>query len=100
MPNKVSSGNGVIMEIYHVSRYEELSFINNSHQCYSENEDSEEAIVEQISLKHQKTSETDEDDMTERERVTNQDARKFISELLLNFMHEGNEGSAIPALET
>jgi hypothetical protein len=47
-------------------------------QCYNENEDCEDAIVEQIATKCQKTSEyqeTDEDDTTERERVTNRDAR-------------------------
>jgi hypothetical protein len=81
MLNKVSSGNGVILEMHHIRNYEELSFINSSHQCYSENEDSEEATVEQISVKHQKTSETDEDNVTEHERVTNQDAREVIAEL-------------------
>jgi uncharacterized membrane protein len=53
-------------------------------QCYNENEDCEDAIVEQIATKHQKTSEhqeTDEDDTTERERVTNQDARIIIAGL-------------------
>jgi hypothetical protein len=47
-------------------------------------------------VKHQKTSEdqeTDEDDMTERERVCNRDARKFIAGLRVYFMQEGNEGS-------
>jgi hypothetical protein len=36
-------------------------------QCYNESEDCEEAIVEQIAVKHQKTSEhqeSDDDDMT------------------------------------
>jgi hypothetical protein len=39
-----------------------------------------EAIVEQIALKRQKTSkdqETDEGDMSERERVTTQDAQEM-----------------------
>jgi hypothetical protein len=51
-------------------------------------------------VKHQKTSEyqeTDEDDMTERERVTNQDASIIIAELRLYFLQEG---STISALET
>jgi hypothetical protein len=53
---------------------------------FNENEDCEGAIVEQIAAKHQKTSEyqeTDEDDMTESKRVTNQDARKLIAILRL-----------------
>jgi hypothetical protein len=68
-PNKANSGND-ILEMHHIKNYEELSFIDNNLQCYNENEDSEEAFVEQIALKHQKTSEdqeTDENDMTEHE---------------------------------
>jgi hypothetical protein len=38
--------------------------------------------------------------VTERERVTNQDGRKFIAGLRLYFMQEGNEGSPTSALET
>jgi hypothetical protein len=60
-------------------------------------------IVGQFVAKHQKTlqdQETDEDDTTERERVTNQNARKFIAELRFCFMQVGSEGSSIPALET
>jgi hypothetical protein len=75
--------------------------IDNSLQCYNENEDCEEAIVEQIAAKHQKTSddqETDEDNTTKHEPVTNQDARKFIAVLLVK--QEGNEGSPISPLET
>jgi hypothetical protein len=50
-------------------------------QCYScnENEDYEQATVGQIVAKHQKIpedQESDEDDTTESERVTNQHARK------------------------
>jgi hypothetical protein len=47
-------------------------------------------------VKHQKTSEdqqTDEDDVTEHEWVTNSDAGKFIAGLWLCFMQEGNESS-------
>jgi hypothetical protein len=56
-------------------------------------------------VKRHKTSEhqeTDKDDTTEREWVTNQDARKFIAGagLWLYFMQEGCEGSLISALET
>jgi hypothetical protein len=85
------------------SNCKESSCIDNSIQCYNENKDCEDATVEQIAAKYQKTSEyqeTDEDDMTERERVTNQDARKFMAGLRLYFMQEGNEDSPISALET
>jgi hypothetical protein len=50
-----------------------------------------------------KTSEDQEayeNDTTERERVTIQDARKCIARLRLYFMKECNEGCPIPALET
>jgi hypothetical protein len=103
MPDKDNSENDVILEMHHVENYEEFSCINNSLQSYNENEDCEDAIVEQIAAKHQKISEyhnTNEDDTTKHERVTNQDARNFIAGLRLYFMQEGNEGSPIPALET
>jgi hypothetical protein len=45
----------VILEMHHNGNYEEFSCINSSLQCYNENEDCEEAIVEQIAAKHQKT---------------------------------------------
>jgi hypothetical protein len=79
-----------------------FSCIDNSPQCYDKNKDSEEAIVEQIAADHQKTSdqETDHDDTTEGELVTNQDARTFIAGLRLYFMQEGIEGSPVSALET
>jgi hypothetical protein len=38
--------------------------------------------------------------LTQHERVTNQDARKFVALLRLYFMQEGNEGSPISALES
>jgi hypothetical protein len=91
------------LEIHHVRNYEEFSCIHSSLQCYNKNEDCEEAIVEQISAEHNKTSEaqeSDEDDTTERERVTDQDARQSIAGLRLDFMQEGNEGSPVSALET
>jgi hypothetical protein len=70
MPDKADSKNDVILEMHHVGNYEEFSCIDNSLQCYNENEDREDAIFEQIAAKHQKTSEyqeTDEDDTTEHE---------------------------------
>jgi hypothetical protein len=101
MLDKADSKNDVILEMHHVGNYEEFSCIDNSLQCYNENEDREDASFGQIAVKHQKTSEyqeTDEDDTTEHQRVTNQDARKFIAQLQLYFMQEGDEGSPISAL--
>jgi hypothetical protein len=75
MPKKADSENDVILEMHIVGNYEEFSCISNSLHCYNENEDCEEENVEQITAIHQKTSEdqeSDEDDMTECERVTNQ----------------------------
>jgi hypothetical protein len=46
--------------MHHVKNYEEFSCVDNSLQCYIENEDCEDAIVEQIAAKHQKTSEYQE----------------------------------------
>jgi hypothetical protein len=48
----------------------------------------------------QEDQEAGEDNMTERERVTDQDARVFTAGVLLHFMQEGNEGNHIPALKT
>jgi hypothetical protein len=84
MPNKADTENDIILELHLVGNYEKFSYIDNSPQCYNENEDCVEGIVEQIAAKHWKSSEdweTDEDDMTKHERVTNQDARKFIARL-------------------
>jgi hypothetical protein len=52
MPNKADSENDVIY-----INYKEISGINSSLQCYNENEDCEEAVVERIAAKQQKTSE-------------------------------------------
>jgi hypothetical protein len=67
--NKVDGKIDILLEIYHVGNYEKFLCLNHSLQCYNENEDCVEVIVEQIAVKHQKTSEdqeTDEGDMTER----------------------------------
>jgi hypothetical protein len=103
MPEKADSENDVILEMHHVGNYEKFSCIDNSLQCYNENKDCEKATAERIAAKHQKTpeyQETDEDDTTELERITSQDARKCIAELRLYFMQEANEGSPVSALET
>jgi hypothetical protein len=57
-------------------------------------------LLNKLQRNTRRHQETDEDDTTERERMTNQDARKFIAGLWLYFMQEGNEGSPISALET
>jgi hypothetical protein len=67
MSNKADSENDVKLEMHHVGNYNNFSCIDNSLQCYYENEDCGEAIVEQIAVKHQNTSddqEIDEDDTT------------------------------------
>jgi hypothetical protein len=54
-------------------------------------------------VKDQNKSEGQEingDDTTERERVTDQNDRKFIAGLRIYFLQEGNGGSRISALET
>jgi hypothetical protein len=100
MPNKDDRENDVILEMHHVGNYEEFSCINNSFQCYNENEDCEEAIVEQTAVKHKKISEDQDpnDDTTKHEQLTNQAARKYIAALLI--MQEYNEGIPISPLET
>jgi hypothetical protein len=51
---------------HHVEDHEESSCINNSFQCYKENEYCEEAIVEHTAAIHQKMydQETNEDNIT------------------------------------
>jgi hypothetical protein len=68
-----------------------FSRFENSLQCDDENDDSEEAIVEQIAVKHQNNSEdreSDEDATIKRERLSNQDSRKFIAGLRPHFMQK------------
>jgi hypothetical protein len=55
MPDKADSEND-ILEMHHVGNYEDFSCMDNSLQCYNENEDCEDEIVEQIAAKHEKTS--------------------------------------------
>jgi hypothetical protein len=52
MPNKADSQIDIILELHLIGNYEEFSYIDNSIHCYNENEDCEEAIVEQIAVKH------------------------------------------------
>jgi hypothetical protein len=68
MLSKVDSENDVMLEML-IGNYEEFSFINTSLQCCNGNEDCEEAVVEQIVTKHQKTQETCKHDTTEHEGV-------------------------------
>jgi hypothetical protein len=103
MPKKANSESDTILEAQHVRNYEDFSCTNNRLQCYNENEDYEEATVEQIAAEHQMASvdqETDKNDTTKREQMTNQDATKFIARLWLYSTQEGNEGSPVSALET
>jgi hypothetical protein len=90
-------------EVQKVRNYEEFEGIDNSVECYNENEDCEDEIVESILSKQQdeelEGEESDEDDTSELEGVTTQDARNFIDRLRRYFMQEGNEGSPLSALD-
>jgi hypothetical protein len=48
---KAGRGND-ILETCHVGNYEEFSCRDNSLQCFNENEDCEESVIEQIAVKH------------------------------------------------
>jgi hypothetical protein len=65
-------------EVQKVRNYEEFEGIDNHVECYNENQDCEDEIVESILSKHQdeelESEESDEDDTSELERVTTQDA--------------------------
>jgi hypothetical protein len=89
MTNKDDSENDIILEM-HSGNYEVFGN-DNSVQCYNENED-------WTNCNTSEEQESDEDDTTKREWVTNQDARKFTAVLLI--MQEGNEGSPISPPET
>jgi hypothetical protein len=70
MLSKVNSENDMLEML--IRNYEEFLFLNSSLQCCNENEVCEEAVVERIATKHQKTSEdqeTGKDDTTEYEGV-------------------------------
>jgi hypothetical protein len=47
----------VSLEMHHDGNHEEFSCTNSSLQCYNENEDCEEAVVEQKAVEHQKVTE-------------------------------------------
>jgi hypothetical protein len=61
-------------EVQKVRNYEEFEGIDNNVECYNENEDCEDEIVESILSKHQdeelEGKESDEDDTSELEQVT------------------------------
>jgi hypothetical protein len=103
MPETAKSEYGAIAEVQKVRNYEEFEGIDNIVECYNENEDCEDEIVESILSKYQdeelKGEESDEDDTSELERVTTQDSRKFIDWLRRYFMQEGNEGSPLSAID-
>ncbi|XP_072119240.1 tigger transposable element-derived protein 4-like [Mobula birostris] len=102
MTEMAGSENETISVLEQVGNCEEFEGINNHLECYNENEDLEDAIVESIVSIHQgrkyEDEESDQDDTSEPELVTTQDARKFIVGLQRYFMQEGNEGSPLSAL--
>jgi hypothetical protein len=103
MPETAKSEYEAISEVQKVRNYEEFEGIDNNVECYNENENCEDEIVESILSKHQdeelEDEESDEDDTFELERVITLNARKFIDRLRRYFMQEGNEGSPLPALD-
>jgi hypothetical protein len=81
----------VILEMHNIRNYEGFSWVDNSLPYHDQNEGCGEALFEQIAAKHQNISkylETDVD-TPERERVTQQDARKCTAALRLYLMQEG-----------
>jgi hypothetical protein len=47
MLSKANSENNIILETHHVRNYKAFLYISSSLQCYNENLDYEEAVVEQ-----------------------------------------------------
>jgi hypothetical protein len=90
MPETAKGEYEAFSEVQKGRNYEEFEGIDNNVECYNANEDCEDEIVESILSKHQdeelKGEESDEDDTSELERVTTQDARKFIDRLRRYFM--------------
>ena len=86
MPETAKSECEAIWEVKKVRRYEEFEGIDNNVECYNENEDCEDEIVESIQSKHQdeewEGEESDEDDTS-----------------VLELMQEGSEGSPLSALD-
>jgi hypothetical protein len=80
MPETAKSEYEAISDMQKVRNYEEFESIDNNVECYNENENCEDEIVESILSKHQ-DEESDKDDTSELERVTTQDARNFIDRL-------------------
>jgi hypothetical protein len=103
MPETAKSEYEAISEVQKVTNHEEFEGIDSNVECYNANEDCEDEIVERILSKHQdeesEGEESNEDDTSELERVTTQDARKFIDRLRRYFMQEDNEGSPLSALD-
>jgi hypothetical protein len=57
-------------------------------------------LLNKLQRNTRRHQETDKYDMTQCEKATNQDTRKFNAGLQMYFMQEGNEGSPIYATET
>jgi hypothetical protein len=103
IPETAKSEYEAISEVQNGRNYEEFQDIDNNVECYNENEDCEDEIVESILSRHQdeelEGEESDKDDTSELERGTIQDARKFIDRLRRYFMQEGNGVSPLSALD-
>ena len=100
--DKSYTNNIITQELPQITNWEEFLSIDNNLACYNENENCDQAIIEQIITERSGTAEiveSDENDTSENERVTNNDARRHVAALRRYFMQEGNEGSPFSALD-
>ncbi|XP_051784514.1 tigger transposable element-derived protein 6-like [Erpetoichthys calabaricus] len=73
------------LQVQSVENYEEFISIDDNIECYNENEDCDDVIVEEIAVKREETTDNQETDKAnaheEIEQMTHCDARKFIAGL-------------------
>ena len=99
-PDAIDSENNEILQVPVINCAEYLSIENNI-ECFDENEECKDSIVEHMLAKNPKLGEAQESDDEDppEQMVTNQEARKCISCLKRYFMQIGNEGSPTSALD-
>jgi hypothetical protein len=79
--NTTDIENEAIFDLQCVRNYEEFVCINNSLQCYNENEDCGDAVVEQVTATHQETSQNQETDEVD----TPKPVTRMPGNVLLNY---------------
>ena len=99
-PDAIDSENNEILQVPVINCAEYLS-IDNNIECFDENEDCEDSIVEHMLATNPKLGEAQESDDEDppEQMVTDLEARKCISCLKPYFMQIGNEGSPTSALD-